>query len=247
MPATFIDGTGHRGETDYEFSILTKYFTVSEAAIPSAERSAREQLEASLASYSREERMDIGMMQYLSHSASFHREFPLRLRYGFLIQLYALMEERAKSLSRVIIERDHQQCKGLGEHYPQGFMNAFEKWVSTNSSGQSTRWQDGENLRVIRNCIVHANGRVSGDKKPQKVRETLEKLEGAEEDRFGFISVKASCCTNICEQIRALFNDIYQSTGFGSSFFLSSREPTAILIDTSGDIPRFSTPDLEET
>ena len=40
MPATILDETGHRGETEYEFQLLAEYFEVSETAINEIERSA---------------------------------------------------------------------------------------------------------------------------------------------------------------------------------------------------------------
>ncbi len=45
MPATILDETGHRGETEYEFQLLAEYFEVSETAINEIERSETKRLE----------------------------------------------------------------------------------------------------------------------------------------------------------------------------------------------------------
>jgi hypothetical protein len=53
MPATMLERTGHRGETEYEFDLLKQYFELSELAISEAENSENKRLQEALASVKR--------------------------------------------------------------------------------------------------------------------------------------------------------------------------------------------------
>ena len=50
MPATMLERTGHRGETEYEFDFLKQYFEISELAISKAAESENERLQEAFGS-----------------------------------------------------------------------------------------------------------------------------------------------------------------------------------------------------
>ena len=241
MPATLLDSTGHRGETEYEFNLLAEYLQVSEAAIPAAEEAAHAQLQEAVSAMENEDELFFAASRFRDQAGRYRREFPLRLRYGFLIQLYTLLEDRARSLCQVIADREDLGQIQLRDQNRIGFIYVFRDWISENTDGSSTRWDFANSLRIIRNCVAHANGRIDGDQNPQRLRETIQDVPGVEEDQFGYIALSRSYCDQAYEQIIGLFDDVYSTTRFGASFFFAHRQPREIgvVIDQSGESPKF--------
>jgi hypothetical protein len=242
MPATLLDDTGHRGETEYEFYLLAEYLQISEAAIPAAEEAARAQLHEAVSSLKDEDQIILAASEFMNQAQRYRREFPLRLLYGFLIQLYTLMEDRARSLCRVIADRDGLECPQLPDPNRIGFVCVFRDWITKNTEGSSERWEFADSLRIIRNCVAHANGRINGDRNPQRLRETIQPINGVDEDEFGYIAIRATYCSTAYEQIKRLFDDIYQTTRFGTPFFLARRQSReiAVVIDQTVGSPIFT-------
>jgi hypothetical protein len=241
MPATLLDDTGHRGETEYEFCLLAEYLRISKAAIPAAEEAARAQLREAVSSFKDEDQLILAGSEFMNQAQRYRREFPLRLRYGFLIQLYTLMEDRARSLCRVIADRDGLKSPQLPDPNGIGFVSVFRDWITENSEGASERWEFADSLRIIRNCVAHANGRIDGGRNPQRLRETIQCINGVDEDEFGYIAIRATYCDTAHEQIKGLFDDIYETTRFGTPFFLAHRQSKiAVVIDQSVGSPTFT-------
>jgi hypothetical protein len=247
MPATFPDSSGHRWETGYELNLLAEYFRISEAAIPAAEATAKNLLDEAISLFENENDIFLHAFQAMDQAQRYRREFPLRLRYGYLIQLYTLFEERARSLSKVIPLRDKLSHRNFKDKQNLGFVLLFRDWITDNTSGTSERWDFVDKMRIIRNCIVHANGRIDGDNDPNRLRTIIHQIDEVDEDECNFISLSSSYCKEAHTQIQGLFEDLYKSAKIGMAIPLTAPRTSnfGVIIDQNGEFPTFSVPKFE--
>ncbi len=230
MKATMLDETGHRGETEYEFHLLAEYFEISETAIKEIEKSETKRLKEAHAGAKEENEIALAGMEFFELAGKFVREFPLRLRYGFIVQLYSLFETRARGLCEVLVERGVTSATAKLSKEPQGFVFTFRDWIKKNTQGMSDRWPLVEELRLVRNCVAHANGLVEEATNREKLYNVLQLDKGAYQDEFGYIAIEKRFCETACEESLALLNDIYQTTNFGAPFFLRERQLSEIAV-----------------
>lgn len=71
---------------------------------------------------------------------------------------------------------------------------------------------------------------MASAKNIEKLGEILTLNKGVYEDEFGYIAIERRFCESACEESLNLLNDIYQTTGFGASFFLRGRRPSEIVV-----------------
>lgn len=233
MPATLL--SSHRGETEYELMLLKKFLHISEEALIETEESATvefneslEEFTTSIENLDETDKLSLAGSSFMHQTAQFRREFPLKLRYGFIIQLYTLFEERSRGICERLMERSATELPPLPNRGNLGYVYMLRDWMSTNGQANSTRWDKMNDFRIIRNCVAHANGRIEGDRDSVRLREVIDRSSGVTEDEFRFISVSSDYCNSILNETRGIIDDIYKTTGFGAPFFLSSRSPREI-------------------
>lgn len=105
-------------------------------------------------------------------------------RCAMLPRFLGLMERIVKGMCRIV---DSGVSKALDQR----------DWIRSHFSfleGQgvdltSIRYQIEilKELSTLRNCIVHANGEINACKSPEKVKQTIRKIETAEESKDGFV------------------------------------------------------------
>jgi hypothetical protein len=143
-----LEETGHRGETEYEFELLEQYFEISEQAIKGAEQSETKRLQEAFASVKGETETFHAAAQFMDHAGKFLREFPLRIRYGFIIQLYGLFETRARGLCETLVKRGVTSAVPKLQKRREGFVLTFREWIEENTQGRSDRWPLVEEMRL---------------------------------------------------------------------------------------------------
>jgi hypothetical protein len=115
----------------------------------------------------------------------------LKLRYGFIIQLYGLFETLARGLCKVLVEqRMTSSVSAKLPKQPQGFVLTFREWIEKYTQGKSDRWLAVDEMRLVRNCIAHANGLVAEAANLDELRRILTLKMGAYEDEFGFVAIE---------------------------------------------------------
>ena len=69
-----------------------------------------------------------------------------------------------------------------------------DDWIEKYTQGKSDRWLAVDEMRLVRNCIAHANGLVAEAANLDELRRILTLKKGAYEDEFGFVAIEKQFC-----------------------------------------------------
>ena len=153
---------------------------------------------------------------------------------GGVHHLHDRLDERARGeVFKVLVEqRMTSSVSAKLPKQPQGFVLTFREWIEKYTRGKSDRWLAVDEMRLVRNCIAHANGLVAEAADLDELRRILTLKKGAYEDEFGFVAIEKQFCDAAHQDVSGLLDDIYQTTNFGAPFFLRRRQPSEISITT---------------
>jgi len=155
--------------------------------------------------------------EFLDFSPAKALEFAGMLRNSFFVSLYSFFENKLISQCRLrktdSILLDFDDIRGLD--VIERVKKYFTKVLRTNFPSSTREWETIQNYRIIRNCIVHAQGKMY-ELKEKKDREKLQRfvnknrnisLVRSEEDLIGFfkkdgeIYIHRGFCEEACNTI----------------------------------------------
>lgn len=144
-----------------------------------------------------EEEKDIIFQMYEDEYNNYRDVFPSTFRYALVILLYSLLENRLRTLCKVIEAKTNPPI--LIEEFNRGKKkksDILKSWLYIKEIGniklreKSRRWVKLQNkYRIIRNTIVHENG-VIGKSKVPEMRSLLKKLKNAKNDTHRTIIIE---------------------------------------------------------
>jgi len=76
---------------------------------------------------------------------------------------------------------------------------------------------DLNQLRIIRNCIAHANGLLADYERPEQVTKAIRRQKGIGIDSEGYVDVTAVFCEQCLQAVKSFFEDTFTQLGFGPS------------------------------
>lgn len=210
----------HRWETDFAFSSLKDYLKMAESqfeAVRDMER-ARTDLTtpAGLSEDDYHEWHSDYQAQVLFFEERYERDFPSKIRYSFIVLLHIVLEERLRATCNEIQKRRNLTIseKDLrGAQFER--VKTFLKKIAEINYDNQTGWQELKDLQMIRDCIVHTNGRIEESRDKKHIYDLCKKQIGIS-DAEGSLVVDKAYCLCALEAISALFNDLLNSAGFGS-------------------------------
>lgn len=152
--------------------------------------------------------------RYDDHMASY-------LRYAHLVLTYIILEDRMLAFGETMhsINRgssfDPKKHKSLSKSGSNSMLTCFDRYLRAHSIHPPAN-EEIESLRLIRNCIVHANGRVSGIKEQEsrKLRDMLPKLSGVTIDCGDHLKVTTEGCLVIQEGMMRYLRSLFDEAGF---------------------------------
>ena len=202
---------------------LAKYYEIVESKIQTAKEEERVHIREKIKSM----RLDLEgeLVEWdiarQEHEMTFDMLLPNYFRYSCMVLLYLVVENKLKEFCEVA-----QSVKNNLPPPPQpkhGIVNEYKKYLSNTVGLFSKRWDAVRDLNKIRNCIVHASGKVkdSSDKEylrrlansekgiiingtREQLREDLRPLY-LEDD---MLMLKPEYCREIIQKMRDLFEEL---------------------------------------
>jgi hypothetical protein len=163
------------------------------------------------------------------HEWAFNIMFPRYFRYSFVVLQYLILEARLKELCETLRSRRSIVAKlnGKGSLIDQvrRFLDNEAKMLAIDE----IRWTRINELRIIRNCIVHNSGDLVGSKDELTLRSigaagrgitigTRQFLDN------GMIVVEPEYCINCAEDVRQFFDDTFEALGFAPAVVISDQD-----------------------
>lgn len=144
--------------------------------------------------------------------------FPRSLRYSFIVLLFLVTEHQLNQLCDVIQKRRNLpvQANEMG-----GDALKRSKVYLQKVAGLSIKnWEYLEDLSKVRNCIVHALGKVELSKDEKHLKQLVKKNIGisiSDEDsqEEGFLVVSDEYCASAVRFAKQVFEEIFDTADFG--------------------------------
>jgi hypothetical protein len=127
----------------------------------------------------------------------------------FETRLRAACDEIAKRRNLELKEKD---LKGAAIERAKVFL---EKVAKTPVKDQET-WQWLKDFQKVRDCIVHANGRIEMSRDKKRLNELCNKDLGLSIDA-GSLTIEQEYCTKTLKMAQGFFDQIFLAAGFGPS------------------------------
>jgi len=206
----------HRAETEYDFAVLSHYLEIVAASVVAAERAAKAEFDAGFEKIRKKSLRQFYAGTLLTHARRYREELPLRVGYGFLLQLYTILETRSGALCAEVAARRGNLPLKLedlaGGRYMKGVLVFMKKLLRLSICDEG----DLNRLRVLRNCIAHANGRVSDSENPKQVMRAARE-SNVRIDSEGYLEVGTEYCRSALETVRVFFDDVFTQLGLPRS------------------------------
>src|SRR5260370_36387007 len=186
----------HRSETDYSVRILRDYFDVIERALeafePQAKKAIDEKWEKIRGSFVQ------ATNEKIQHIVHFTDEYPKRLRYSFIIQLFIALESRGKALCNEIKNRHKELSLAVNDLRGGGTLTGIRTFLSKVypvPDVTDDQWKALDDLRVVRNCLVHKNGQIDPlDKDAARLNQMIAEKQGIDVGYDGYLVIARSSC-----------------------------------------------------
>jgi hypothetical protein len=223
MALTFNPADPHRSDTEYELTLLSHYWGISQAAVKASERAAKADFDAAFAKSENDDARQFYAHQFLSHARRYREELPLRVSYGFVLQLYAILETRSRALCYEMADRKKNLPVTLDElsggRHMQGVFTFLKKLLKVPIAQEAAL----NDLRIIRNCIAHWNGRVAECDNAKQVAGAIRQSKGSKVDGEGYVNLTAAYCENTLQLVKEFFDGVFTELRFAGGDIKFSR------------------------
>ena len=140
--------------------------------------------------------------------------FPQLLRSTTLIALYSLLEHRLFEICEILRKEDKlslgpNDLKGAGVEQARAFI---QRACGRSFPDQSAEWQTIQNVRKVRNCLVHNGGVVENGEKGDHTRKAIEALGGATLNEKGEIFIDEKLLNDFTECVLDFFRKLAPTT-----------------------------------
>jgi hypothetical protein len=212
-----------RAETESLFEGLAKYQGTMESQLNKVREDEKHRIGNWLLSIGSgaEAEYDIAMQQY-SHYHDFI--FPLFLRYSFVVLLFLVVESQLNRTCDTITERRNLSMRA--KDFRGSTMERCKAYLKKAANVPLNRelWEKIEDLAKVRDCIVHALGKVELSRDAQRLRDLARQNIGLsignDDDHplaQGTLIVRSEYCVQAVDSVTSFFRDMLDSAGFGAS------------------------------
>lgn len=213
----------HRSETDSCLRILKNYLEAVEKALGAFEPQVKKAINDK--SETIPGRFVEAANEKIQHIVRFTDEYPKQLRYSFIVQLYIALESRGKALCNEINKRNTQLLLTVSDLDGRGSFRGIQTFLTKVSPVRgvtAAQWSELDDLRVMRNCLVHKNGEI--DSQDKRLEQIIAKKQGVGVGYDGYLGIERSYCDKALQSVIAFFETVFEEMGFGVSFFKSKAE-----------------------
>jgi hypothetical protein len=152
-----------------------------------------------------------------SHLERYDKHMGAYLRYSHVLLTYIVFESRIYAFSSVLAatRKDAQIFKSNGNKSLIEQFEAYLKLLSITLPGQQAH-NDVEDLRLIRNCIVHCNGSIDGlrETDKQKLQARLKVRSGISIDEEGKLTLTTECCLTLQDSVFQYMRHVDKAADF---------------------------------
>lgn len=215
-----IDWT--RAETTYTLGALSGYQQAMELQLVSAKKQAESELNKWLESLG-EGAFDEGVpVEVYEHQHDYEFAFPRFLRYSFLVLLFFAVENQLNQVCDAIAHRRNLTLR-VKDIRASGTIATFRTYlqkVAELSDLGSTLWEPIMELADLRNCIVHALGKVPSEKEGERLRQIVKKTPGLSigDEDYGqpdVLLITPEYCSQAVSMVDKFFDTLFEAADFG--------------------------------
>lgn len=159
------------------FSGITQYYETVESQLESAANAEKQSIQQRIENMHLDteaawKEWDLAMQEY---DMTFNMLLPNFFRYSFIVLLCLVIENKLAELSRVI---EHNTPDSDSPPYPrQDAIGEYKKYYKK-AGISDLDWKKLHELNKVRNCVVHASGKVQGFGHETFLRQLAEKGAG---------------------------------------------------------------------
>jgi hypothetical protein len=146
------------------------------------------------------------------HRWLFEETLPRSLRYSCLVLLFTALEQILKEICEKLRQRSGSKLSftNLKGNTLQQTLDYFEKVLDVKIPDDTFR-SHLYKLYELRNCIVHAGGKVEPSKEAPKLKGIINQLEGFELSRDGYLEIKNGACGRELKDTRRWVENLWQT------------------------------------
>lgn len=149
---------------------------------------------------------------WYEHAWLFEETLPRALRYSCLVLLFTALETILKEICEKLRERSGSKLSftDLKGNTLQQTLAYFEKVLDVKIADDTFRSHLNK-LYELRNCIVHAGGKVERSKEAPKLKSIINRLEGFELSRDGYLEIKNGTCGRELNDTKRWVENLWQT------------------------------------
>lgn len=162
-----------------------------------------------------------------SHLRRFEQDMARMLRYSCVVFLYTLFETTARRLVAHLAhlypqEPSLRQFEQNKNRRKLGFVRNLQTWLEARPRpiklGCAKFWDKLDDIRVIRNCIAHANGEeeLTADKEP--LESAVQRTEGVQFDDSRTLSLEIAFPVAVLDILTRFFQLVFREAGYHERF-----------------------------
>lgn len=205
-----------RMETSALFRGLAEYHEKMEVQLELIQKKEEEQLR----SWAEAEALEPAefFAELDGHRWTYDFLFPRSLRYSFIVLLFLVLESQLGQLCDQVKNRRNLPVRA--SEFRGGVVQRAKTYLRKMAGIKDVDWTYVEDLSKIRNCIVHALGKVDLSRDKDRLRHLALRGNGLtiSDDEFseeGILLVSADYCSQAVRNVSAFFDEVFDAAGFG--------------------------------
>jgi len=170
---------------------------------------------------------------FFEHSYTYEYMFPRFYRYSFIVLVFLIFETQMTGLCDQLQSRRKLSLR-LKDVRASGTVPTFRTYLSKVvgiTGWDESHWQRMDDLSKVRNCIVHALGKVDVSNDGKQLQAILKRtrslsVSDGTSGPIGFLLVKPEYCTQIIADVESFLDEICDLGGFGPKHITLVTDPT---------------------
>ena len=141
------------------------------------------------------------------------KKFQRYFGYSVIILIFSILEHLLEEVCN-IVKRFKNLSLNPGDLKGQGIeraKNYIKKVCKIPFPSDSPEWEFIQDLLEVRNCIVHANGKINEYKNPEKLKDIINRVSGLDSDEYGYVIIKEELPLKLLDNIKELLGKVCES------------------------------------
>jgi hypothetical protein len=210
-------------DIEYEFSMLEDFFEKYHSNLPDMEKRGKDEIDRILSEIEDpEERQSEGSGMYEEHFLKYEDFFPNQMNYLLVIMLYTFLERNLQKVLYDYSVRNNLPFAIEGFEGDLGtklmrFIMCYKPDSYIPADIQSIK-----ELALIRNNIVHSDGRINkGETKIQRYISDKGKDGRIIHIEYGVLYIKKEYCDEYREKVIQVFRNIFRNFGYRTNYSIT--------------------------